>query len=281
MRGFTLIELLVVTGILATLAYLAWGGQSGIQSRAEDEVARAEILRLADALRRFRADTGYYPGQGPFALAAPGTSEDAGGACTPVGGVRRSWAQPATDADRDAWFISPANLALLFGAPALCQNHPQASLQGWDADTRRGWHGPYLDVSARAWVDHGDGFNIADGSGNPLAGNKVLDIPAFGSGPSAAPARAAWTRCNTPEGVANDCMLGWRSVFRAEAGYDATRHELNWHARPFALFGLANGDFPRLVYWGADGRYGGRNATDPCRPNAAASDGLDDMVLCL
>ncbi|MDD5328494.1 MAG: prepilin-type N-terminal cleavage/methylation domain-containing protein [Sulfuricella sp.] len=279
-HGFTLVELLVVTGILATLAYLAWGGQTGVQSRAEDQIARSEILRLADALRRFRADTGYYPGQGPFALAAPGTTET-GGNCAPVGGVLRSWTLPAVDADRDDWFDSPINLALLFERPALCGNHPQAYLAAWNPDTRRGWNGPYLDRSARAWTDHGANFNLADGSGDPLSGSKIDDIPAFGVGPGAFPAAAGWNRCTDPENPANACMLGWRTVNRGEAGYDAARHELTLHARPFPVFGLAAGDAPRVTYWGADGRYGGRNAADPCRPNGGNPDGADDLVLCL
>lgn len=293
--GFTLIELLVVCSILAALSLIAWGGYTGVQERAEDDIARAEMLRLADALKRFRADTGYYPGQGPFALAAPGTVETTSGdgyACDPVGGVRRSWAAPALDADKDAWFASPANLSLLFDAPALCANHPLAYLEHWQPDSGRGWHGPYLDRSARAWVDHGQDFN-ADrngalsgapyGDGNPVAGNKIVDIPAFGNGPRFSAAGPAWQPCaeqahSTPSAT---CMLGWRTVPRQTTGYAAMHHELRTHARPFVVFGLADNDAPRLVYFGRDGRYGGRNAADPCLPNLPDPDGADDQVLCL
>lgn len=289
-RGFTLIELLVVCSILAALAYTAWGSYTGIQDGAEDDIASAEMQRLADGLKRFKADTGFYPGQGPFILSAPGTAETANGTgfdCTPLGGIRRSWAAPDTDADRDAWFASPANLALLFESPELCGNHPLAYLARWNPDSRRGWHGPYLDRKSRLWVDHGADLNSSsvvltapDGTGNPLAGTKLLDIPAFGAGPRYRAVGPSWGSCSD-QSTGITCMLGWREVSRETTGYNASRHELPTHARPFAVFGLANNDSPRIVYWGRDGKYGGRNLADPCQPNLAAAAGADDQVLCL
>lgn len=297
-RGFTLIELLVVCGILAATAYLAWGSYLGVQESAEDDIAHAEMQRLADALKRFKADTGYYPGQGPFVLASIGTTETANGSgfnCTPVGGVLRSWAAPNSDADKDAWFDSPANLALLFEAPALCANHPLHYLNRWNPDTRRGWHGPYLDLAARKWVDHGLDFN-ADilnntdpsagapyGDGSPIVGSKILDIPAFGGGPRFRAAEPGWASCSGQELPAGTCMLGWREVMREAIGYDAVQHELPARPRPLVVFGLADGDHPRIVYWGRDGKYGGRNAADACLPNLSHLSGYgdDDVVLCL
>lgn len=291
-RGFTLIELLVVCSILAALSYTAWGAYIGIQEGADDDIARAELQRLADGLKRFKADTGYYPGQGPFIISSPGTTETSVSAtridCTPLGGVLRTWAAPNLDIDKDAWFASPVNLALLFQAPSLCGNHPLAYLNRWNPDTRRGWHGPYLDVAARKWVDHGADLNSStiiftapDGTGNPLAGSKLLDIPAFGAGPRYRAAGPTWGSCSDQSLTTGNCMLGWREVERETIGYDADKHELPARARPFAVFGVANNDYPRIVYFGRDGKYGGRNVADPCRPNTPATDGEDDVVLCL
>jgi hypothetical protein len=62
-------------------------------------------------------------------------------------------------------------------------------------------------------------------------------------------------------------------------GYSAATHAFARHARPFIF--LLNP--PRVVYWGADGRYGGNAAPDdnPCLPNADDPDGRDDHVICL
>lgn len=297
-RGFTLLELLVTVSVVASMAYIAWGAYGSVQKKAEDELARAEMLRLADALRRFKADTGFYPGQGPFALAPIGTAEiwaDGKLNCTPASGnlagaIPRTWVPPAEDDHKTLWFNSPANIALLVEAPVLCSNHPLAFLAGWNPETQRGWHGPYLDRSARAWVDHGSDLNAStvvmsapDGTGNPVAGSKLLDIPAFGAGPKLRPSSPFGKVCSTSALATPgaNCMLGWRSVPRAQTGYEATSHEHAIHARPFLMFGLVNNDFPRIVYVGLDGRYGGRNLLTPCNANTGTPDGLDDLVLCL
>jgi type II secretory pathway pseudopilin PulG len=280
-RGFTLVELLATCGILAALAFTAWGGYHGAQESAEDDIALADLRRVADAVRRFKADTGYYPGQGPFSLSPSAETE---AVCAASDGILRNWATPDDDSKRDAWFASPANLALLFEAPPLCGKHPLAYLKKWNPESGRGWRGPYLDRSLRLWVDHGDNLNTdalgqggPDGQGSPLDGVKILDIPAYGTGPRY---RAAGF-CGSQAAADGKCMLGWRSVRRNEAGYRAGEHELPLHARPFLLFGLSNGDSPRVVYMGKDGVYGGRNPTDPCRPHLTASGGIDDRVLCL
>lgn len=292
--GFSLIELLVVCSILAALSFVAWGGYGGVQASAEDDIARADLRRLADALKRFKADTGVYPGQPPFALLADDSQCIAG---VNGGAILRSWApEPAISTSKDDWFVAPANLALLFEAPALCAHHPLARLARWDPDTGRGWHGPYLDLGVRAWVDVGRDFNADStstapsssppyGNGSPVAGEKIIDIPAFGNGsryPAAGPAWQGCTGQNASEPGAA-CMLGWRNAPRSTPGFDAERDELPAHARPFVAFGLADGDHPRVVYFGPDGRYGRRNETDPCLPNLSDPDGYgaDDVVLCL
>jgi hypothetical protein len=204
-------------------------------------------------------------------------------------GILRGWAAPPLDVDRNAWFASPANLALLFDAPLLCSKHPLAFLKTWNPESRRGWHSPYLDHTLRLWVDHGAGLSSSivptdppDGTGSPLDGGKILDIPAYSTGPRYRAAGPAGSSCGNQAAKDGDCMFGWRTVAREEAGLiNAGQYELPQHARPFLLFGLANNDHPRVVYLGKDGVYGGRNTSDPCRPRLDSSGGKDDRVLCL
>ncbi|MCP4279843.1 MAG: prepilin-type N-terminal cleavage/methylation domain-containing protein, partial [Alteromonas sp.] len=65
-QGFTLIELLVVVSILAALAGITSVAMDGYQQDAEEKITRVEMQRIAGAIRRFKADTGYWPKTGPF-----------------------------------------------------------------------------------------------------------------------------------------------------------------------------------------------------------------------
>ena len=109
--GFTLIELLFVCTILAALAYVGAGVYADTDRRAEDELARVELLRLADALNRFRGDTGYWPGEGPFQLNV-GCTDPSPAAIQSVSSM------PGSKSPQ--WYASPVNLSLLFEAPVLC-----------------------------------------------------------------------------------------------------------------------------------------------------------------
>jgi prepilin-type N-terminal cleavage/methylation domain-containing protein len=244
--GFTLIELLVVCAVLAALAYIAWGGYAEVEPRARDELARTQALTLAKALARFRQDTGYWPGEGPFQY-----SED----CDPDNAKAMNPDKYASQ----AWLKSPANLTLLFEKPELCAEppHPLAALGEWDPDGRRGWNGPYLPLAARHWLDMG-----ADPK-NPETAPILKDIPAFAAGPD----------------FAAGSNFRWRGLPSDSGGYERERHDFGEHPRP--LLFLRDADKPRVVYWGVDGRYGGTNADNPCLPNATDAAGKDDIVICL
>jgi prepilin-type N-terminal cleavage/methylation domain-containing protein len=245
--GFTLIELLVVCTILAAIALIAWSGYAGVEPRARDELARTQILTLAQALTRFHQDTGYWPGTGPFQLA----DADAADCAMSTGG-----AIAITDPDVPDWYASPANLTLLFAPPALCDGHPLAALKSWDADRGRGWNGPYLPLAARHWLD------IGEDPEDPETGPALTNLPAFAAGPdfSAIP------------------NLRWRALPSTSTGYDNNRHAFARHPRPLLFYPKPK---PRVVYWGMDGRYGGENTVDPCLPNTTSPDGLDDSIVCL
>jgi prepilin-type N-terminal cleavage/methylation domain-containing protein len=303
-HGFTLIELLLVCAILASLSYLAWGAYIDVDRRAADELAQADLLKLAGALQRFHDDTGYWPGEGPFRMAVEGCANLKDGAIDPdyvgpdpAAAVGSAAAGDSSDlARRGLWFASPANFTLLFEAPRLCAEHPLAALASWNPETRRGWRGPYLPLANRHWVD----VWATLGESNP-AGGKLENLPSFGTGPVFPPGGGGnLAPCN--RGL-EDCFLGWRSLPKPidggasvadNMGYLPESHELARHARPFLFFLMAPSEdptdpskpprrLPRVVYWGADGRYGGTNPIAPCLPHAADpdGDGRDDRVICL
>jgi len=252
-RGLSLVELLVVLGVLAAAAFLASAGLGGVDGEARAALVRAELAQIADAVRRFAADTGYYPRQGPFAPLAdvnPGPRTCADDGADSAGAVDPASA-PSTD-----WLLSPANLRQLLAPPVLCPQHPLASLTAWDPDTARGWRGPYL-TGPRERVDVGDGL-LADGSGDPVlvAGARLELMPAIADPFQHAPVvPGSYTACEENADNTRPCLLDWR----AGPGEPA----LARHGRPLLLFvdagapGVVRGcDAPPcLLSFGADGRY--------------------------
>jgi len=108
-QGFTLIELLVVVSILAALAGLASVAMDGYQQDAEEKITRVEMQRIANAIRRFKADTGYWP------------KTEANGTLTYAG-------------------ENAANFSFLFNKPD--------GVQAWTPEYAIGWHGKYIDLPA-------------------------------------------------------------------------------------------------------------------------------------
>jgi prepilin-type N-terminal cleavage/methylation domain-containing protein len=284
-QGFSLVELLVVVAVVAGLAGVAWSAYSGVQQDELDRLGRVQLEQAAKAVRQFREDTGYWPGQGPFALAPATNSETWNGAgydCSEVsgGGVPRS-SLPAVEVvsgspdDQGAWFGHPANLWQLAWRPALCANHALGRLQAWNAETGRGWRGPYLAPDKLGLVDVGNDL-LPDGTGDASARPTRRDLYGLGAGAEKLPADDGYATCATP----GDCAFQWRILRRTAAGYDSAIHDLTRHARPLLYFGPDSGR-ARLVYLGADGRFGGLNSVDPCAANATLADGADDLVACL
>ncbi len=109
-QGFTLIELLVVVSILAALAGITSVAMDGYQQDAEEKITRVEMQRIAGAIRRFKADTGYWPKTEVRDPALAYVSEDA------------------------------ASFSFLFNNPA--------GVPAWDVEYAIGWHGPYIDLPA-------------------------------------------------------------------------------------------------------------------------------------
>ncbi|PHR83997.1 MAG: hypothetical protein COA59_08595 [Colwellia sp.] len=148
-QGFTLIELLVVVSILATLAGLTSVAMDGYQQESEETITRVEMQRIANAIRRFKVDTGYWPKKESALLTS----------ITPN----------YTDSDK-------ANFSFLF-------KKPDASIPDWTPEYAIGWHGPYVDLPAirSIAVDvfnpdlgcSGNGNNIHTAAVQAVAGNRM------------------------------------------------------------------------------------------------------------
>jgi len=109
-QGFTLIELLVVVSILASLAGLASVAMDGYQQESEETITRVEMQRIANAIRRFKADTGYWP---------------------KTESVAYSYDEHA----------DPANFGFLFSQTGT-------SIPNWTPEYAIGWNGPYINLDA-------------------------------------------------------------------------------------------------------------------------------------
>lgn len=267
-RRLTLIELLLVVAILATVAGGLVVSMGGVEARAEGDLAQHELVELREALLRFRADTGWFPKQGPYALAPAAGDEGPGLVPVPAGESR---------ADYQAWFDSPANLSQLYENP-LSDGDPATQLPSerlWDPDRRRGWRGPYLGTPRRVTVGDGlraDGAEAPLGSpaatpDEPLEGTSALDVPALPDPFARPPHELA-----VPLGGSSQLF-----VWTGSAG------ELAEAGRPYFAFDLDDEGRARVVSCGPDGRY------TPLRRDAAtgepeagpAAAGSDDLGLFL
>ncbi|WP_169737374.1 type II secretion system protein [Desulfobulbus elongatus] len=234
-QGFTLLELLVVLAILAAMAFIATGTFRGANERAEESLVRAEMQEIVKALRQFRQDTGYFPRQGPFALGAVGTLNIVTDADLQT--VAHSG---TTAAERARWFNSPANFYQLLVGPLL-SNHVQG-LEQWNAETGRGWRGPYLSGFRDGCVDIGDdinpGQNEADGS--PTAGVSIPDVNGLADPFLRRPVAGGGV-------TVGNTLLDWSSLPRPN------RNALNQWGSPY-LFLQVDGRWS-LVSMGPNGRY--------------------------
>lgn len=269
--GFTLIELLMVVSILAVVSGI---GFFALSSDTLDEkyadLAKVEMQVIAKAVKQFKIDTGYYPGQGPFALldravspyncyvpltgvapfAISGDVEQSRGAVAPAVIVVASEAIDETDRKLDLWHKSPINMRQLLVAPVLCAEHPLAHLAKWDESTGKGWHGPYIsregyvDISCTLSADNGQyrGLNgefdedvVAMGGSCDLNGSSVGTANILSNIPAIAdPFSSKNTRISERGG-----LLDWRSkpVSSAVSTINPKNHpELGRIGQPYLLF---------------------------------------------
>lgn len=137
-NGFTLLELLTVISLIGILASVALLSYDGVQAEGRDNVTVYEMMQIRQALLRFRSDSGSrdFPGQGQYDCEEVADEAIANGRPT-------NWPAPpevptvnnGTKADWIIWCQHPANFWMLFVDPLG---------NGWDADRKRGWNGPYF-----------------------------------------------------------------------------------------------------------------------------------------
>ncbi|WP_028469522.1 type II secretion system protein [Neptunomonas japonica] len=112
-NGFTLIELLVVISVLAAMAGIAVTAIDSYDGEAREQLARVEMNNIANAIYRFKQDTGYFPHEGVFA------SSDS--------------------------IAHDSNFDFLFSPP----QSSSVDILPWQADVARGWNGPYLTTTSQ------------------------------------------------------------------------------------------------------------------------------------
>lgn len=288
----TLLELLVVVAIVAALASIGWSAYEGVYASEQATLGRTQLQQLAVAMRRFKADTGHWPGQGPFALASAANVETPVSAhavdCSdPSAGLWLRSSLPAiavpasvsdVDAWRAGWFAHPANLWVLMARPRLCANHVLGRLQDWDAAAARGWRGPYVRPEQLGLVEVSQAL-LADGSGDATVGTLQTNLRGLPAGRELAAVAAGYAACSG--GVGAECAFRWRRLPSTDPGYQPQQHSFERHARPLLYFPAGR---PRLAWAGPDGRFGGLHppaAASACDPVTGAAGGIDDLVICL
>ncbi|MDP2152684.1 MAG: hypothetical protein Q8J66_03375 [Methylotenera sp.] len=146
MTGFTLMELLLIVFLLGMLAVTTLSALDGIEDDAAYQVTRAEMAEVATAIRQFKRDTGWYPGEGQYQCADGAT-------------LNPNFYFPntlASAAEKIAWCEHPANLWMLFKNPMQDPaNVTSNPVNQWDPDSARGWRGPYLTQQSLGMVNIG------------------------------------------------------------------------------------------------------------------------------
>ncbi len=246
-HGFTLVELMVVAAILIAVSFIAYSTFDGVVDAKKEEVARAEMLEIARAIRQFKQDTGYYPKQGPF------DHVDYGGAVDPDC-VDLLDVEGNPPADPKAWLHSPANFWQLFNNPLKLKTSPDPScvehmLAEWHPSTGRGWRGPYLMRDAETSFALSSGLSPT-GDGDPTGSDLLV------------------------YGIA-DPFQDRNGDYGPFFAFDVADTTAGLHDPA----STSDSDYklrPRMVSMGLDGYYGGRDDADPCESETTD----DDLILC-
>ncbi len=252
--GFTLLELVIVVGILAIVAGAVMLSLDRVHQEAAAGITQHDLDQLRQAILRFYQDTGWLPGQGPFAL----VGDHPLGQLDPNNPLHwPSWLASATAAQRAAWARHPGNWWQLVYNPLVDRNgqliHP---LGRWNPATRRGWRGPYLSLRGGGLVDLSRQLDRS-GAGDPAAGTTADVVP----------------RCVAPGDPFSAPPLG---PFFQWYDPNSLQPRPRW-GRPYLMFDLHHGDpvilraRARVVGLGPNGIY----------ESSPAGPGGDDVVVFL
>ncbi|MCP4325357.1 MAG: prepilin-type N-terminal cleavage/methylation domain-containing protein [Alteromonadales bacterium] len=278
--GLSLLELLVVVSILAAIAGIGVQVYGDTDQQVQVKLSSVELQVVANAVRRFKQDTGYYPKSGPFDLKQLPRIGEVSLDTLPdyvLGPV----------AKKIAWFDSPANLSQLITAPVDMNNNP---IMPWNVETGKGWRGPYLSSTKLCYMDLSDDLSRAGfGDYENDFGGLLKNIPVLPDVISNNPAVPVSIGYD-PDGYLVDC----RKVPTTNTTYDASLHELGRPGSPYLLFlydideGGTNHPKPKVVMVGANGVFDGTEGgyfDSEDRWRYAREDwctGLeDDVVICL
>ncbi|WP_431066197.1 type II secretion system protein GspG [Methylotuvimicrobium sp.] len=141
--GFTLLELLAVIMLLGVLAGGALLAYEGVQDDGEDTLARFEMAEIRKALLQFRRDTHELPCRvyraGDYQADKDNMTEldFAGLPTTPNADEYHAWCRNAFSQQQDS------GLSMLHRFP-YDETDSEHVGKLWNPDTRRGWHGPYI-----------------------------------------------------------------------------------------------------------------------------------------
>lgn len=165
-HGFTLLELLIVITLLAVISSIGLVAYEGSEDEARKTTTRFEMGEIRKALLQFRKDTGEFPCR-VFAegIYEPDSSEMSqfdfsSLPATPNTADYRAWCSNGYDSLNNTNQADTA-LSMLRQFP-FDLNVPENRDLLWDADLRRGWHGPYLDKNEALKDSLGNNYRLLD-----------------------------------------------------------------------------------------------------------------------
>ncbi len=172
--GFTLIELLIVIILLGIITTIGITSHEDVQDDSKLSVTRYEMQELKKALLKFRSDNRAFPcsvyngSQRPYELDEVNMLYSELPVAPATGLQKKAWCEGVTSAENNA-------LKMLMKFPYDVTHAAYTGLTEkyhplWNADTKRGWRGPYLSSAEGLKDAWGNYYRLLD---------PELDFPAY------------------------------------------------------------------------------------------------------